>query len=76
MNSFDMHYGGDDNPHEPIKIIEYYDLNFSLGNVIKYILRAGVKHPGVDGKIQDLAKAKYYINRELDRLEKMDGDNE
>lgn len=37
------HYGGTDNPFEPIKIIEHYDLNFSLGNVIKYTLRAGKK---------------------------------
>ena len=37
------YYGGEDNPYEAIKIIEAYDLNFSLGNVIKYVLRAGKK---------------------------------
>ena len=51
------HYGGEDNPHEPIKIIEYYDLNFNLGNVVKYILRAGIKHPSIEGTIEDLKKA-------------------
>ena len=29
--------------YETIKIIESYNLNFSLGNVIKYTLRAGKK---------------------------------
>lgn len=48
------HYGGVDNPHEPIKIIEYYDLNFNMGNVVKYILRAGIKYPSAKGKIEDL----------------------
>ena len=37
------HYGGQDNTYEAIKIIEAYDLNFSLGNAIKYIIRAGKK---------------------------------
>jgi hypothetical protein len=51
------HYGGEDNPHEPttagkIKNIEYYDLGFNLGNVIKYILRAGIKHPSIEGTIE------------------------
>ena len=36
-------YYGKDNPFEPIKVIDYYDLNFSRGNAIKYILRAGNK---------------------------------
>ena len=45
-------YYGKDNPCEPIKIIDHYDLNFDLGNVIKYVLRAGNK-PGED-KLKDL----------------------
>lgn len=36
------HYGGDSNPFEAIKIIDHYNLNFNLGNVIKYILNKGV----------------------------------
>ena len=31
------HYGGSKNDYEAIKVIEAWDLNFSLGNVIKYI---------------------------------------
>ena len=60
------HYGGENNPLEVINIIEHYDLNFNLGNVIKYCLRAGKK----DKLIQELKKAQWYINREIQRLEK------
>ena len=38
-------------------------LNFHLGNVIKYICRAGYK---TDSKIQDLEKAIHYLKNELD----------
>ena len=37
------HYGGEDNPLEVIKIINHYGLNFELGNVLKYVLRADKK---------------------------------
>lgn len=64
------YYGGDSNPHEPIKIIEYYDLSFHLGNVVKYILRAGKKNPTILGSIEDLKKAIWYLGREIENLEK------
>ena len=49
---------------EPIKVIESWGLNFSLGNAIKYILRSPYK-----GKqIEDLEKARWYIDREINRL--------
>ena len=57
------YYGGDFNPHEPIKIIEHYDLNFNLGSVIKYVLRCGKK----DDAIQELRKARQYIDFEIAR---------
>ena len=38
-------------------------LNFHLGNVVKYICRAGYK---TDSKIQDLEKALHYLQNELD----------
>lgn len=46
---------------ETIDVIEAFDLNFNLGNVIKYILRAGKK----DNRNQDLEKAIWYLQREL-----------
>ena len=49
---------------EAIEVIESWDLNFSLGNAIKYILRSPYK-----GKqIEDLEKARWYIDREINRL--------
>jgi hypothetical protein len=58
------HYGGD-NTYETIKVIEAWDLNFHLGNAVKYISRAGKK--GKDTKKQDLEKALWYIKRELEK---------
>lgn len=49
---------------EVIDIIEDYNLGFSLGNAIKYILRADKK----GNKKQDLEKALWYINRELSKF--------
>lgn len=45
------------------------NLNFFRGNVVKYICRAGKKDP--DKEIEDLKKAEWYLNREIDRLEWM-----
>jgi hypothetical protein len=39
-------------------------MNFCLGNAVKYIWRAGLKFEQVD----DLKKARWYINREIYRL--------
>lgn len=62
------HYGGADNPFEPIKIIHHYDLNFCLGNVIKYVLRAARK-PG-EPEIQDLKKAATYLDMHIKNCER------
>ena len=43
---------------EPIDYIENNNLNFSEGNIIKYVTR----HRKKDGK-KDLLKARWYINR-------------
>ena len=49
-------------------------MNFNLGNVIKYTLRAGHKsEKGLSDKqkhIEDLKKALFYIKDEIKRLEK------
>lgn len=63
------HYGGNNNTYEVIKIIEYFCLGFNLGNVIKYILRAGKKNP--EKHIEDLEKARYYLDREINNLKKL-----
>lgn len=58
------HYN--DGKIEVIEYIEDKDFNFNLGNVIKYVSRAGKK----DDIIQDLKKAHWYLEREITRLEK------
>ena len=69
MNDVDHpdHYGGKENTYEAIKVIEAYNLNFSLGNVIKYVLRAGKKNSDT---VEDLKKARWYIERQIENLEK------
>lgn len=54
------------NSIEAIDVIEAWGLNFSLGNTVKYISRAGRKDPSK--KIQDLQKASWYLSREIERL--------
>jgi uncharacterized protein YwgA len=51
---------------EVIEAIEDWKLNYHRGNSIKYIARAGKKHP--DKEIEDLEKAKWYLNRDIERL--------
>lgn len=58
------HYGGKDNPYEAIKVIEAWELDFHLGNVVKYISRAGKKH---NRRTEDIKKAKWYIDRWLEK---------
>jgi hypothetical protein len=57
--------------YEPIKVIEHYNLNFALGNVVKYVLRAG-KKPGVSD-IEDLEKARQNITFEIERRKRLTG---
>lgn len=47
---------------ETIDFIEAKDLNYRLGNVIKYVSRAGRKNTD---PVQDLEKAAWYLQREI-----------
>ena len=50
-----------------IEVIQLTEqLNFCRGNAVKYIARAGLKDPSKE--IEDLQKARWYIEREIDRL--------
>lgn len=51
--------------YEPKDVIRDWDLNFNLGNVVKYISRAGRKGNALD----DLRKAKTYLEFEIKHLE-------
>jgi hypothetical protein len=59
------HYGGDIT-YEAIKVIEAWELNFHLGNVVKYISRAGKKDSNKTK--EDLLKAQWYLNRFIGTL--------
>lgn len=54
----------DGRKYEPKDVIRDWNLNFNLGCACKYIARAGRK----DDVIQDLEKAKQYIEFEIDAI--------
>ena len=56
----------DGRKYEPIEVIEDWKLDFCLGNAVKYISRAGRKDE--TKTIEDLEKAKWYIDREIRNL--------
>ena len=68
------HYKGNKAGIQAIDVIEIFDLNFSRGNAIKYILRAGRKsekgYEQTIKEVEDLEKAKWYIDHEINRLKK------
>lgn len=67
MVNHPAHYGGADNPYEVIKVIEAWDLGFNLSTVLRYLGRLGKK----DEAIQELEKAAWYLNREIQNRKKM-----
>lgn len=58
----------DGRKYEPVKVIADWNLNFNLGNAVKYISRAGRK----DNTLEDLYKAQRYLTFEIRRLEGKD----
>lgn len=61
------HYNSNPSGVECIDIIEH--LPFCIGNAMKYLWRSGQK----GSTIEDLKKAAWYVNREIERLQKMEG---
>ena len=57
------HYTSHPSGIEAIQVTEHF--NFCVGNAIKYLWRAGEK----GHYIQDLEKARWYINREIERMQ-------
>ena len=62
------HYGGADNPYEVIKVLRAWGLEERalLWNAVKYIARAGRKDPAKH--LEDLEKARFYLDREIANL--------
>lgn len=61
------HYTQHPSGVECIDIAEHY--GFNIGNCIKYIWRAGLKGDA----IEDLKKARWYLDREISKREKTNG---
>jgi len=64
------HYRAGD-VYETIRVIEAWNLNFNLGNTIKYISRVDAK----GDPIENLEKARWYLTREIDNLKKASTEN-
>lgn len=60
------HYNAHPSGVECITVTEH--MNFNLGNAMKYIWRAGLK----DAALQDLEKARWYLDREISRIRRME----
>ena len=60
-----------------IEVIEYildHGFDYLLGNVVKYVSRAGLKSKHTE--IQDLEKARWYLNRKIELLKAAEGGDE
>lgn len=57
------HYNGHPSGVECITVVEH--MGFCIGNAVKYLWRAGQKGDA----LQDLKKARWYVDREIARLE-------
>jgi len=57
------HYTQHPSGVECIQITEH--MNFCIGNAVKYLWRADLKHG--DGGLEDLEKAKWYVEKEIAR---------
>jgi len=66
------YYQLDPNWKEVQDIIEAYDYNYSQGNILKVAMTLNSnRHSGTDS-IRDLNKAKWFIDREIQRLKNKD----
>lgn len=66
MSEFKPDYYKGENQLDVIDIVKILGLNFNLGNVLKYIVRAGKKKES--SALIDLNKAREYIDREISYL--------
>lgn len=58
------HYTGHPSGVECITVTEH--MGFCVGNAVKYLWRAGLK----GSALEDLRKARWYIDREIQRIER------
>ena len=70
MVNHPSHYQfGDDKTYEVVNVCEAWGLDKDayIFNVVKYVARAGKKE--TDKELQDLKKAKWYLERKIENLE-------
>lgn len=60
------HYNMHPSGVECIQVNEH--MSFCLGSAFKYIWRAGLKGGSVEKQIEDLRKARRYLEREINRI--------
>ena len=60
------HYRSHPSGVECIQIVEH--MTFNCGQVVRYLWRAGLKD--AEPLLDDLKKAQWYINREIERISK------
>ena len=63
------YYASVDGSMDAEVVINKFNLSWNRGNVLKYIIRAGKKDPNKE--IEDLEKARNYINYEIERLKEI-----
>lgn len=68
VNHPDHYQFGKNDDYEVIKVVDAWDLGFSLGNTVKYISRAGKKIK--EKEIEDLEKALWYLTHRISQLKK------
>ncbi len=62
------HYNEHPSGVECIRVVEHF--NFNVGNAVKYLWRAGLKRD--EDVLTALKKARWYVQREIERLEERD----
>ena len=67
-----VHYTSHPSGVEAVDVCEH--MTFNAGNAVKYLWRAGLKGNDAEDKrakhVEDLRKAAWYVNREIERLTK------
>lgn len=66
MRATQLHYDNGKN-YDVIDFIKDYNLNFNVGNVVKYCARLGKK----DANLKELRKALDYLKREIEHEERL-----
>ena len=67
MRGSKVYYENDQGDFDLIDVIQAWDLGFNRGCILKYIIRAGKK----DDELQDLYKAKDYLEREIQYVKEL-----